>query len=417
MSTSAELEKVLGSRGRIRILAAFFENEDELLSIRQASMIAGMAYSKAHKYVTEMERLGVLKKYHRHYMINKNHNLYENLRNLFIPKKEEPCQITREAKQFLDLLKLHTGCGIYVHHNADPDAIGSAVALAIAIKKLGIECEIIAPASISAQSKALLQKYPYPVSMRDTHNHGLAVVVDTASAEQLPGVNLEGREIVIIDHHREGGLRARASMAIIDPEARACAVLVFQLLKSMNIRIDAQIAFFLAVGLVADTGFLRNATSREIKIMAELVEHIDLQEVMASIHMERDRSEKLAILKAMRRMEVYDAEGILVVISEIGSYEASCALAILRAGADVAIVANVGRDEIRISCRANINASRQLELDKIFKMLESVLDGQSGGHETALSFNGRKPENWDDAKELILKQIQTGVKKKIKRIA
>ncbi len=417
MVNVSDLEKILGSKGRIRILAVFFENEDSLLSIREASKLADIAYSKAHKYIKELEEAGILRKYHRYYMLNKNSKYYEKLQGLFVSEKSQKHVYTTEAKELVELLQKYGCCDIYVHHNADPDAIGSAIALATALKKMGIRCDVIAPASLSAQSKALLKKYPYPIKPKSEMTCDLVIIVDTASEEQLAGVNLDGKTIIVIDHHQEGNLKKKAYLTMIDPEARASAVLVYELLKAMNVKIDTQIAFFIAAGIIADTGFLRNARNREIKVMAELAEYVNIQQAMASIHLERDRSERIAILKSMRRAEVYIVDNFLVAISEIGSFEAACALAIMRAGADVAIVANVGKSEIRISCRTSVDACKKLNLKDVFKKLEKVLDGQSGGHETALSFNGKSPENWDEAKDIILKELETNSRKKIKRIA
>ncbi len=320
------------------------------------------------------------------------------------------------ADRMLKILKKHGSCCICVHHNADPDAIGSAIALSIVLKKLEIPNEVVAPQSLSAQSKALLRKYPYPVRKKCEKKHSLIIVVDTASMEQLRGMEFEGKSIIVIDHHKHGSLRDKAELAIIRPEVMATSIIVYELIKAIGITLEAQLQFFLAVGIVADTGFLRNATNTELRVLAELLQDVELQDVMSAIHLSKDRSERIAMLKSMGRMQVYDANGMLVSISEIGSFEASCALAILKAGADIAIVANIGRDEIRISCRANEEASKSLKLVGLFKQLEPVLNGESGGHETAISLNGRAPEKWDEAKNLILKELEVRTKKKIKRI-
>jgi nanoRNase/pAp phosphatase (c-di-AMP/oligoRNAs hydrolase)/predicted transcriptional regulator len=416
MVTLSELEDVLGSRGRIRVAKVFFENENDLLSIRKTSKLANIAYSKAYRYVKELEKAGLVRKYHKYYIINKDSEIYEKLKPLFLEEVKNESAMSGLAKKFLDIVKSHKSCGIYVHHNADPDAVGSGVSLSIALKKLGISNEVVVPASLSAQSKALLSKYPYPVVEKSKGEHDLIIVVDTASEEQIPCVDLEGKTIIVIDHHQHGELREKAHLAIIDPNVKATSILVYELIKSMKVNVDAQIQFFLSVGIVADTGFLRKATNREIKILAELMKNVELQEVMSAIHMERSRSERIAVLKAMRRMKVYDVDGTLLAISEIGSFEAACALAMVKVGADVAIVANIGKNEIRISCRTNEEASKKLTLVRIFKKLEKILHGQSGGHETAISFNGSAPENWDDARELILKELESKTKKKIKRI-
>ena len=65
----------------------------------------------------------------------------------------------------MDEVGNHEKAQIIVHHNADPDAVGSAAAFALALKHKGMRVTVSAPLGISRQGRSVLEKYPFLVSL------------------------------------------------------------------------------------------------------------------------------------------------------------------------------------------------------------------------------------------------------------
>ena len=116
-----------------------------------------------------------------------------------------------KIKKLLETNRLAT---VLVHHNADPDAIGSAVALAQALAQLKVKCTVLAPADISRQSSAILSKYPYPVQEK-AKLESLVFIVDSSSKEQVPVDIPKECTVALIDHHRPGNLGDWAMLGIL----------------------------------------------------------------------------------------------------------------------------------------------------------------------------------------------------------
>ena len=107
---------------------------------------------------------------------------------------------------------------------------------------------------------------------------------------------------------------------------------------------------------------------------------------------ERGRSESIARLKAAQRMQLHQFGGWTLVTSNVSSYQASAARALIGLGADVAFV--VGRDKgaLRASIRATdrFYAETSVHLGRDVAMpLGEEFGGAGSGHTTAAGLNGK----------------------------
>ncbi len=104
----------------------------------------------------------------------------------------------------------------------------------------------------------------------------LIIIVDTNSYNQLPGFDEYLREnskpVLVIDHHiTNDGL---GDVELIDIEAAAAGLIVFDLIKYAGWSITESVAQALFVAISTDTGWFRfsNTDSRAIRTSAELVD-------------------------------------------------------------------------------------------------------------------------------------------------
>ncbi len=159
------------------------------------------------------------------------------------------------------------------HIQPDGDALGSALALALAIRAAGGEAVVSfdpgplpfgLPVSLAFLPDTGLLVAPSELRL-DEHVPALVVTFDTGSQERL-GVLAEAAEcrpggppVLVIDHHARGA--AFGSVRLIDPHAAATAEMVARLIDALGVCLDAELATCLYAGLASDTGSFRYAAT------------------------------------------------------------------------------------------------------------------------------------------------------------
>ncbi|HID73342.1 TPA: hypothetical protein EYP38_05365, partial [Candidatus Micrarchaeota archaeon] len=231
------------------------------------------------------------------------------------------------------LVVLAPPVAVIPHENADIDAAASAAGIVRFFRFIGKESVLFAP-SLSAPAARLLEKLKieyvpeYDVSGKDV------VVVDTVSRHMIP-VDLSGaRRVVMVDHHP-----GEHPYDVVVYDACSCSEIVAELLLHNGVR-DERTFLALAAGIVADTAGLHAADARSLGTLARLLEAVnaDMSDVFDLIVERRDISERLARLRSLERAEIHRFGDFLVVLSRVGAFEASAAMTLLLAGADVALV-------------------------------------------------------------------------------
>jgi bifunctional oligoribonuclease and PAP phosphatase NrnA len=156
----------------------------------------------------------------------------------------------------------------------DGDALGSQLALGLALRKLGKEVRIW-------NEDGMLEKYSFlpratlltpPPSVPETFD--VAVALDTAIQNRLgtAGNAIRSAQLWInIDHHPSNP--GYGNLVCIDPDSPATGQILFELMQSEGFPMDAEIAENLYVAISTDTGSFQypNTNARTFEIAAELV--------------------------------------------------------------------------------------------------------------------------------------------------
>lgn len=164
------------------------------------------------------------------------------------------------------------------HVNPDADALGSALALGMALRARG------ARVRVSFGSPEQL-----PSSLQDLDSEGLfvpagalpetstLVVLDTGAeqrlgplAERVRSTIERGGDVVVVDHHLHN--TRFGTHHVIDERAEATAVLVLELLDELGVPLDQRLARCLYAGLVTDTRSFRSARPSTHRTAARLLE-------------------------------------------------------------------------------------------------------------------------------------------------
>lgn len=171
------------------------------------------------------------------------------------------------------VIRRHDRFLIACHENPEGDAIGSELALALALRRMGKTATVL-NADPVPWNLAFLPGAETVVGEADGADYQVAVVVDCASPERTGRVAPELRKcpvLVNIDHHRTNG--DHGDLRLVDPEAPAAGILVHRLLSTLGADIDRDIAVNLYVSILTDTGSFRysNTTPEAFAVAGEMV--------------------------------------------------------------------------------------------------------------------------------------------------
>lgn len=286
------------------------------------------------------------------------------------------------------------------HHNADPDAICSAYAFQSLLKQLmpKIEVEIGAAYGISRLSKHLLQYVPIDVRDQPRIEKADAIVLlDTNTIQQLDNlaekVKTAKSPIIVIDHHAtHPETEQLATLCVTNEDSSSTCEIVYNFYKQANIKPNQTEAKALFLGIAFDTRHFILANSSTLKNIAELIDSgLNVQETLPLLSLPMDLSERVARLKASRRVKLFKMNEWIIALSHVSAYQASAARALIDLGADVAAVAGQKNEKLEVSLRGTREFHKQtgIHLGKdIAKPLGEYIHGMGGGHATAAGANG-----------------------------
>ncbi len=167
----------------------------------------------------------------------------------------------RETVPLVEFLKETKGSIlILTHENPDGDALGSAMALYLFLKKKGKDVTV----GCKDRIPHFLDFIPHSeevVSLPDGRFYDIGIIVDSAGFYRA-GTEVKVAKRIRIDHHVGGEFYGRYDY--IDPKAPATASLIYELISAWDeSEIDKDIATCIYAGLATDTGFFRYSNTNE----------------------------------------------------------------------------------------------------------------------------------------------------------
>ena len=286
------------------------------------------------------------------------------------------------------------------HHNADPDAICSAYALASLLKhsRPKMEVEIGAAHGISRLSRHLPEHLPIEVKTRPNVERASAIVlVDTNTIQQLDSLAEKVRNsrapIIVIDHHASHPETEQiAKICITNEETSSTCEIVYEFYRQSGVKPGGNEAKALFLGIAFDTRHFVLANSTTLKNIAELIDAgVNAQKTLSLLSLPMDFSERVARLKASKRTKLFRVGKWIVALSHVSAYQASAARAIVELGAHVAAVAGEKSGALEISLRSSMEFHKETGIHlgrDVAKPLGEYLHGMGGGHATAAGVNG-----------------------------
>ena len=181
---------------------------------------------------------------------------------------------------FVELVRRQERFVLMTHVRPDGDALGSELALADALRRLGKTVRVGIPSSLAPRYRFLdpqgARIEPFKPPGDDFRAADAVVIVDTGTWSQLGdfGPFLRTLEVpkVVIDHHQtQDDLGA---LPLVDTAAEAAGRLVYEAIRAIGAPLSAEAADALFLAVATDTGWFRhpNTTSRTFALAEELVQ-------------------------------------------------------------------------------------------------------------------------------------------------
>lgn len=302
------------------------------------------------------------------------------------------------------------------HQNSDPDAVCSAYALAVLVRRLNrkIKVTFASPAGVSKLSKQILHTIPLEVTEQpEMSGMDMIVTVDTNTLQQLgelqEPVLQSGKPLVMIDHHAPHPENAKtATFVICDDKATSTCEMILEMYKQSKLVPNRAVCQTLLVGLLVETGHLSIATRRTFESAYSLVRSgADPEEARELTRATMDDSERIARIKSAQRVRMVRAGKWVIALSEVGSYHASAARALIALGAHLAIVAGKRNEDLTVSFRATREFSSETGMHigtDLANPLGMRMNGMGGGHTTAAGANVKG--NVNDALKISLTLVR-----------
>lgn len=303
---------------------------------------------------------------------------------------------------------------IYVvgHQNPDGDSIGSAFGIYVALKKLGKDVNVII--SKYSDSFSFLDDINSGIKSVDVDKYDLLICVDSSDIDRLD-ISKEDIEkadkILLLDHHKLSA--PFGDVNCIDDSSPAASQIIYELLTKMNVEIDKDIAKYLYIGIMTDTGSFNysSTTPRTMEIASKLVSTgINFSYYCNKLNHTIKEAKLRLIAKTIEKMEVYFDSKVRYsyidynTINELGLDDED-------AEGMTNYLKMVEGTVIAIYVRGRSNGTYKVSMrsDESFDVSDIAIAFGGGGHKRASGYT--IIEKLDLAKKDLLKMIEGALKK------
>ena len=163
---------------------------------------------------------------------------------------------------------------VATHLNPDGDAIGSALALALALEKMGKEVIVYNRDPVPYQLRFLSSSGRIVHSLEGAGIFDVAFVVDCAELERVHkkfSQMVSAKMWINIDHHLTN--ESFADISFIDKNACSTGYLVYQIIKALPVELTKEMAENIYTTILVDTGSFRysNTSNEAFKTAGEMI--------------------------------------------------------------------------------------------------------------------------------------------------
>jgi bifunctional oligoribonuclease and PAP phosphatase NrnA len=224
---------------------------------------------------------------------------------------------TTDLAQVAEAIRAHDRFLLVTHENPDGDALGSILGAKLGLDRLGKDSVMYLGGDTSPPTEYdflplgdLRRELPADAAER------VLLALDCANAKRMgAAADLLDRVplSIDVDHHHDNTRFATINHVVAD--ASSTGEIVRDLLRELDVTLDAEIAEPLYVALVTDTGRFQytNTTPKALRLAAELVEAgVDIHRVFRGIYESVEFAKLKLLARALERAQVYDGGRLVV---------------------------------------------------------------------------------------------------------
>jgi phosphoesterase RecJ-like protein len=225
---------------------------------------------------------------------------------------------TTDMREVVDALRRHERFLVTSHENPDGDALGSLLAMQLALEQLGKDSLMyLAGVTPLPAEYRFLQLDGLVRRLPADHAERVLVAVDCAQESRLgPGWQqvLAAAPLTIdIDHHHDNTRFGQANLVV--PGASSTGELLADLFAELGVRITPELAEPLYTALVTDTGRFQytNTTPKALRLAADLVEAgADAHKVFQVVYESVEFAKLKLLARALQRAEIHEGGRVVV---------------------------------------------------------------------------------------------------------
>ena len=206
---------------------------------------------------------------------------------------------------------------VTTHENPDGDALGSMLAMHLALRQLGKDSRMYLP-----PGQQLPREYAFmgldelvPGLPGDAAERTL-VAVDCANENRLgpdPEILMNAPFVIDIDHHHDN--TRFGDLNLVVAAASSTGEVLADLFELLGIELTEDIAEALYIAVVTDTGRFQytNTTPKAMRLAAELIEKgADVHKVFQGVYESVEFAKLKLLARALEHAQVYDGGRIVV---------------------------------------------------------------------------------------------------------
>jgi phosphoesterase RecJ-like protein len=223
---------------------------------------------------------------------------------------------TTDLTAIADALRRHDRFLVVTHENPDGDALGSMLAVTLALRQLGKDAVMYLPGATPLPREyafkpldELVREAPADAGER------VLLAVDCAKAERIGDPDAVPRATLVldIDHHHDNTRFGDVNLIVAD--ASSTGEVLRDVFAELGVELTPELAEPLYIALVTDTGRFQyaNTTPKALRLAAELVDAgADIHAVFQQVYESVEFAKLKLLARALGRAEVLEGGRIVV---------------------------------------------------------------------------------------------------------
>jgi len=216
--------------------------------------------------------------------------------------------MTETIQNIVNEIRDNTSFLLTTHESPDGDAIGSSLALASFLRKIGKDVCVHCCDPVPELYRFLPGSETVQAHIPD-RDFDLAFVLDIGelrrAGKEFCSFARIGR-LVNLDHHL--GCENFGAHNLIDPVAAATGVLIYRIAVAYGYRIDPETALCLYVAIITDTGSFRysNANREAFTVAGEMIESgVNAWDVAAQLYENQPRKRLELLARSLATLDIF----------------------------------------------------------------------------------------------------------------